>query len=128
MRPETSFEPFELFKCCTDLKEQEWRLFDALEIDGCVDVVEKGTDETYVGGELSAMRQSFSRSMGTSLQEDARRSPIAARSILRKRSLHRTERVDRRGSLLEEGKDASGDAAQPLAGFTRNPAAFEGLP
>lgn len=50
MRPATSFEPSELFNCCTDLIGPNWSLFAALEIDGCVDVAEEGRDDSYVVG------------------------------------------------------------------------------
>ncbi|WP_313609306.1 hypothetical protein [Rhizobium sp.] len=50
MRPETSFEPFEPFNYCTEHREPDWRLFDALEVDGCIVVAEEGTGDTYVVG------------------------------------------------------------------------------
>ncbi|UXS05548.1 hypothetical protein [Agrobacterium tumefaciens] len=50
MRPEISFEPFASLNCCTDLGGPNWCLSDALEINGCVDVAEEGTDDSYVVG------------------------------------------------------------------------------
>lgn len=59
MRPAMSFAPSELFNCCTDYAEPDWRMFNALEIGGCVSVVEEGTNETSIVGGMSRDEAEF---------------------------------------------------------------------
>lgn len=54
------FTPAELFNCCMDLKEPDWKDFTNLELGGCVDAAGEGPDETCIeGGESREHAQFF---------------------------------------------------------------------
>lgn len=59
MRPATSFAPSELFNCCTDYAEPNWRMFNALEVNGSVAVAEEGTNETSIVDGMSRDEAEF---------------------------------------------------------------------
>lgn len=59
MRPGTSFSPAELFDCCTAFKEPDWSKFTNLELGGCIDAAEEGSDGTCIEGGKSRDKAEF---------------------------------------------------------------------
>ncbi|MGL4094362.1 hypothetical protein [Agrobacterium cavarae] len=60
MRPvSAAFAPNILFNCCTDLKEPDWSVFANLELGGCIDAAEDGSNDTMIEGGKSRYEAQF---------------------------------------------------------------------
>ncbi|TBE73837.1 hypothetical protein ELG97_37040 [Rhizobium leguminosarum] len=49
----------ELYNCCTEGREPDWKQFNAIEIGGCIDDNEEGDESTHIVGGIPANEAEF---------------------------------------------------------------------